>query len=375
MIISEGEQTVKNAKKNAGTELDPEAIVPVKKNIDEELAALTERGLKKGRLTMEEITRDLVLNCDASVDDVDKACKKLIANKVTVVSDEPVTVDFDESYVFEDSTKAYLKSLGKVELLTPEREKELAKRIADGDKAAKNELTEANLRLVVSIAKRYVGRGLDLDDLIQLGNLGLMTAVDKFDYTKGFRFSTYATWWIRQAITRSIGDLAHPIHIPGYVKDNMDKIKKLSSEIEQKTGEPASVSELAELMQMSEKRIQFYQQLMPKPRSIDDPVGEDDGNTTIIDIIHDPNARTPEEVIEDGILRELIFDAISALDPREQIIIIDRYGLNDGRPKTLEEVGAIHNITRERVRQFEQKALKKLRAPKLSKSIRNYRSA
>ena len=141
MIISEGEQTVKNAKKNAGTELDPEAIVPVKKNIDEELAALTERGLKKGRLTMEEITRDLVLNCDASVDDVDKACKKLIANKVTVVSDEPVTVDFDESYVFEDSTKAYLKSLGKVELLTPEREKELAKRIADGDKAAKNELT------------------------------------------------------------------------------------------------------------------------------------------------------------------------------------------------------------------------------------------
>jgi len=128
-------------------------------------------------------------------------------------------------------------------------------------------------------------------------------------------------------------------------------------------------------MQMSEKRVQFYQQLMPKPRSIDDPVGEDDGNTTIIDIIHDPNARTPEEVIEDGILRELIFDAISALDPREQIIIIDRYGLNDGRPKTLEEVGAIHNITRERVRQVEQKALKKLRAPKLSKSIRNYRSA
>ena len=279
-----------------------------------------------------------------------------------------------EGVALDDPVKTYLKEIGRVPLLSAEEEAALARAAQAGDEDARRRLSEANLRLVVSVAKRYAGRGLPFLDLIQEGNLGLMKAAEKFEPDRGFKFSTYATWWIRQAITRSIGDLAHPIHIPGYVKDNMDKIKKLSSEIEQKTGEPASVSELAELMQMSEKRIQFYQQLMPKPRSIDDPVGEDDGNTTIIDIIHDPNARTPEEVIEDGILRELIFDAISALDPREQIIIIDRYGLNDGRPKTLEEVGAIHNITRERVRQVEQKALKKLRAPKLSKSIRNYRS-
>ncbi len=360
---------------NKAKKINVEEIIPAKKTIDEELVVLTEKGLKKGKLTMEEVTRDLVLTCDASVEDVDNAYKYLIAQNVTIVPEEPISYEYDENYAYEDSTKEYLKVLGKIELLTAEKEKELAQRVADGDKSAKDEFIKANLRLVVSIAKRYVGRGLDFDDLIQLGNLGLITAVDKFDHTKGFRFSTYATWWIRQAITRAIGDLAHPIHIPSYVKDNMDKIKKLSSEIEQKTGRQATAEELAEIMQIDVKRVQFYLQLMIKPRSIDDPVGEDEAGTTIIDILHDPDAQTPEDILEDGILRELIFKAIELLDPREQAVIIDRYGLNDGRIKTLEEVGAIHNVTRERVRQVEQKALKKLRSSKISKQLRSYKDA
>ena len=371
MIISEGEQTVKNAKKNAGTELDPEAIVPVKKNIDEELAALTERGLKKGRLTMEEITRDLVLNCDASVDDVDKACKKLIANKVTVVSDEPVTVDFDESYVFEDSTKAYLKSLGKVELLTPEREKELAKRIADGDKAAKNELTEANLRLVVSIAKRYVGRGLDLDDLIQLGNLGLMTAVDKFDYTKGFRFSTYATWWIRQAITRAIADQARTIRIPVHMVETINKLTRTTRLLVQRYGRDPSPAEIGAEMGVSEERVREIQRIALDPVSLETPIGEEE-DSHLGDFIEDQNVSAPQDAATFTMLKEQLLGVLDTLTPREEMVLRLRYGIDDGRPRTLEEVGKEFDVTRERIRQIEAKALRKLRHPQRSKKLKDF---
>ena len=205
--------------------IDRASIEPEKRTLNEEIAFLVKSGGKKGYLTTDEVSEALVLYCDASSDDIDNAYEELAKNNVLVVGEEPSDAE-EFFYRGEDSTRTYLKALGKVTLLTAEEEKELAKKAAEGNRDAKNALIEANLRLVVSIAKRYVGREIDLDDLIQLGNLGLITAVEKFDYTKGFRFSTYATWWIRQAITRYIGDLTHPIHIPGYVKDNLDRKRR-----------------------------------------------------------------------------------------------------------------------------------------------------
>lgn len=353
--------------------LDRASIEPEKRTFSDELALLVKSGGKKGYLTTDEVSEALALYCDASSSDIDNAYDELAKNNVLVVGEEPSDAE-ETFYRGEDSTRTYLKALGKVSLLSADEERELAKKAADGDRDAKNALIEANLRLVVSIAKRYVGRELDLDDLIQLGNLGLITAVEKFDYTKGFRFSTYATWWIRQAITRYIGDLAHPIHIPGYVKDNMDRMRRYSLDIEQKTGRPATVDELAAAMGLDEKKILFYQKLLLKEKSIDETMGED-GDATFAEVLKDEKIRLPEDVVEDNILKELINEAIASLEPREQIIIRLRYGLDDGKPKTLEEVGAMFNITRERVRQVEQKALKKLRSPRLSKPIRNYQSA
>ena len=353
--------------------IDRASIEPEKRTLNEEIAFLVKSGGKKGYLTTDEVSEALVLYCDASSDDIDNAYEELAKNNVLVVGEEPSDAE-EFFYRGEDSTRTYLKALGKVTLLTAEEEKELAKKAAEGDRDAKNALIEANLRLVVSIAKRYVGREIDLDDLIQLGNLGLITAVEKFDYTKGFRFSTYATWWIRQAITRYIGDLAHPIHIPGYVKDNLDRMRRCSLDIEQKTGRPATVDELVSAMGVDEKKILFYQRLLLKEKSIDETMGED-GDATFAEVLKDEKIRLPQDVVEDNILKELINEAIASLEPREQIIIRLRYGLDDGRHKTLEEVGAMFNITRERVRQVEQKALKKLRSPSLSKPIRKYQSA
>ena len=340
------------------------------------LTALKEVS-SKGFVTFDEVENNLdKMKFDLTPEQYAELYKFLEDNGISVtdvVSDDLLTKGVIDISI-DDPVKMYLKDIGKVPLLSAEEETELARRMQDGDEEAKKLLSEANLRLVVSIAKRHVGRGMLFLDLIQEGNLGLMKAVEKFDYTKGFRFSTYATWWIRQAITRSMADLAHPIHIPGYVKDNIDRMKRMAADIEQKTGVPAEDEELAARMNITVERVRFYRQLMQKPKYTDEAVGEDGDGATFGESIPDPTAPMPEDIIEQGLLKELLFAAISALEPREQIIILDRYGLKDGKPKTLEEVGLLHNITRERVRQVEQKALKKLRSPKLSKQIRNYRN-
>lgn len=355
------------------TEFSMLEIVPEKRSLQEQIAILVRSGAKKGYLTTDEVSEALALYCDASSGEIDDAYEQLAKNNVLVVG-EASEAEYEPVRSADDATKTYLKELGKTTLLSAEEERALAEKASAGDGKAKNALIVANLRLVVSVAKRYTGRGLELDDLIQLGNLGLMTAVEKFDYLKGFRFSTYATWWIRQAITRSLGDLIHPIHIPGYVRENMDRMRRFSAETEQRSGRAATVEELAEYMGLDEKKVVFYQKLLLKEKSIDESVG-DDGDATFADILRDDKLRLPEEVAEDKLLRELIDEAVEALDPREQVIIRLRYGLDDGRPKTLEEVGAMFNVTRERVRQVEQKALKKLRSPELSKPIQNYRGA
>ena len=337
------------------------------RSIEEELEVLKKTGRRKGWLTIEEVTEQLVVRCDASKVDVERALKKLEEDRILLIAenDEIQT----EEYASVDSTKTYLKSLGRVALLTPEEEVELSQKIQQGDKTAKNKLIEANLRLVVSVAKRYVGRGMELDDLIQLGNLGLMTATEKFDYSKGFRFSTYATWWIRQSITRSARDIAHTIHTPGYVLDKIDKMQRYSNQIEQTTGSPATVEQLSKAMGEDEKKILMYQRLQLKEKSIYETLG-DDGDTALVDVLADPNEKSMEEVVVDEYMRDLILTVVNSLDPREALIIRLRYGLDNGVPMKLKEVGKIFNITRERVRQIEQSALKKLRTPKLNKSLR-----
>lgn len=342
------------------------------RTVEEELAILVQMGKRKSWLTTEEVAEHLVVHCNASVEDVEKAIKKLEEERILVVSEgtEEQADEQTDEYVSADSTKSYLKSLGKVALLSAEEEIELAKKIQKGDREAKNKLIEANLRLVVSVAKRYVGRGMELDDLIQLGNLGLMTATEKFDYTKGFRFSTYATWWIRQSITRSARDIARTIHTPGYVLDKIDKMQRLSNQIEQKTGSPATVEQLSKAMGESEKKILMYQRLQMKEKSIYETLGED-GDTALVDVLSDPNEKSMEEIVVDEYMRDLILTVVNSLDPREALIIRLRYGLDNGIPMKLKEVGKIFNITRERVRQIEQSALRKLRSPKFNKTLRS----
>ncbi len=271
----------------------------------------------------------------------------------------------------DDPVKMYLKDIGKVPLLSADEEIELAKRMQEGDEEAKKRLSEANLRLVVSIAKRYVGRGMLFLDLIQEGNLGLMKAVEKFDYQKGFKFSTYATWWIRQAITRAIADQARTIRIPVHMVETINKLTRVSRILLQKLGREPTPAEIAAEMNISEERVREIQKIAQDPVSLETPIGEEE-DSHLGDFIEDETTVTPSDSVSTAMLKETLLSVLNTLTPREEKVLRLRYGVDDGRPRTLEEVGREFNVTRERIRQIEAKALRKLRHPSRSKHLKDY---
>ncbi len=279
----------------------------------------------------------------------------------------------DEGVAVDDPVRMYLKDIGKIPLLEPERETLLAEKIAEGDEDAKNELVEANLRLVVSIAKKYVGKGMYFLDLIQEGNLGLIKAVEKFDYTKGYKFSTYATWWIRQAITRAIADQARTIRIPVHMVETIHRVSRTSRQLLQEYGREPTIDEIAEKLGMSAEKVREIMKAAQDPVSLETPIGEED-DSHLGDFIPDDSSPTPAEAVSYQLLREQLNKVLHTLTPREEMVIKLRFGLEDGRSRTLEEVGKEFNITRERIRQIEAKALRKLRHQSRSKILKGFLS-
>ena len=280
-------------------------------------------------------------------------------------------VDLLEGIGTEDPVRMYLKEIGTVPLLSADEELVLAKRKAEGDESAKERLIEANLRLVVSIAKRYTGRGMSFLDLVQEGNLGLIKGVEKFDYTKGYKLSTYATWWIRQSVTRVLADQARTIRVPVHMVETINKMSKMQRKLTLELGYEPSVTELAEALEMSEDKVMEIMQIAREPASLETPIGEED-DSNLGDFVADNNVLTPEGNVESVMLREHIDALLGDLKERERQVIVLRFGLEDGHPRTLEEVGKEFNVTRERIRQIEAKALRKLRNPVRSKRIRDF---
>lgn len=290
--------------------------------------------------------------------------------------DEEEEIDLDaidllEGIGTEDPVRMYLKEIGTVPLLSNDEELELAKRKAEGDTYAKDKLIEANLRLVVSIAKRYTGRGMSFLDLVQEGNLGLIKGVEKFDYTKGYKLSTYATWWIRQSVTRALADQARTIRVPVHMVETINKMSKMQRKLTLELGYEPSTAELAKALDMSEEKVNEIMQIAREPASLETPIGEED-DSNLGDFVADSNALTPEGNVESVMLREQINVLLGDLKERERQVIVLRFGLEDGHPRTLEEVGKEFNVTRERIRQIEAKALRKLRNPVRSKRIRDF---
>ena len=356
---------------------------------------LIEKAKKKGTLSNSEIIAALG-DTDYDVDQIDKLYEALDSLGIDVTEcfddddlvgeiDDEIESDLEnfdkpenmekilaqEGLTIDDPVKLYLKEIGSVPLLDADREAELAKRMSEGDEQAKQELVEANLRLVVSIAKRYLGKGLSFLDLIQEGNLGLMKAVSKFDYTKGYKFSTYATWWIRQAITRAIADQARTIRIPVHMVETIHKVTRISRQMLQEKGREVSAAEVAKEMNMNPEKVREILKIAQDPISLETPVGEEE-DSHIGDFIEDQESPAPAEAASYELLREQLNEVLHTLTPREEQVLRLRFGLEDGRQRTLEEVGQQFNITRERIRQIEAKALRKLRHPSRSKKLRDY---
>ncbi|MGY0372390.1 RNA polymerase sigma factor RpoD [Clostridium sp. JNZ J1-5] len=339
---------------------------------------LIDKGKKKGSLSYKEIMDELD-NVELSPEQIEKIYTVLESMDIEIIGDmkdmeieeEELDLSIPEGISIDDPVRMYLKEIGKVPLLSPEEEIELAKRIEDGEMAAKKKLAEANLRLVVSIAKRYVGRGMLFLDLIQEGNLGLIKAVEKFDYRKGYKFSTYATWWIRQAITRAIADQARTIRIPVHMVETINKLIRVSRQLLQELGREPQPEEIAEIMEMPVDKVREIMKIAQEPVSLETPIGEEE-DSHLGDFIPDDEAPAPAEAAAFTMLKEQLINVLDTLTPREEKVLRLRFGLDDGRARTLEEVGKEFNVTRERIRQIEAKALRKLRHPSRSKKLKDY---
>ncbi|MFS8541629.1 MAG: RNA polymerase sigma factor RpoD [Tissierellales bacterium] len=347
---------------------------------------LIEKGKQKGILTYNEIM-DALEEIELDEEQIERIYQSLEELGIDVVGDKEEvkllntagdeTDDLEDDLSLprginvDDPVKMYLKEIGKIPLLTAEEEIDLAKRMEQGDEEAKKRLAEANLRLVVSIAKRYVGRGMLFLDLIQEGNLGLMKAVEKFDYRKGFKFSTYATWWIRQAITRAIADQARTIRIPVHMVETINKLVRVQRQLVQELGRDPTPEEIAKEMDMEPEKVREIMKIAQEPVSLETPIGEEE-DSHLGDFIEDDNVLAPQDAATFTMLREQLIDVLDSLTPREQKVLKLRFGLEDGRARTLEEVGKEFDVTRERIRQIEAKALRKLRHPSRSKKLKDF---
>lgn len=351
--------------------------------ISQRIRELIENGKGKGALTLKEITEQFS-DCEIEPEQFDKILDTLSELNIEIVKDEDVIepqpalpeqeekidISVPDGISIDDPVRMYLKEIGKVPLLSADEEIELAKRMENGDEAAKKKLIEANLRLVVSIAKRYVGRGMLFLDLIQEGNLGLIKAVDKFDYSKGYKFSTYATWWIRQAITRAIADQARTIRIPVHMVETINKLIRVSRQLLQEYGREPQPEEIAEAMDISVDKVREIIKIAQEPVSLETPIGEEE-DSHLGDFLPDDDAPAPADTAAFTLLKEQLMGVLSTLTPREEMVLKLRFGLDDGRQRTLEEVGKEFKVTRERIRQIEAKALRKLKHPSRSKKLKD----
>ena len=378
-------KTAKSKEKTEEKKTEPETKGA---NAEEKVKKILDQAKKKGKVTYDELASQLG---NANPDQVEKVFDAFEQMGINVIGDdgddlepdaedleevedisvEDLDVDNMEGISLDDPVRMYLREIGKIPLLSYDEELELAKRILEDDEEAKKKLTESNLRLVVSIAKKYVGRGMLFLDLIQEGNMGLIKAVDKFDYTKGFKFSTYATWWIRQAITRAIADQARTIRIPVHMVETINKLIRTSRHLLQQNGREPTPEEIAEEMEIPVEKVLEIQKIAQDPVSLETPIGEED-DSHLGDFIQDDDSPSPQDAASYTMLREQLEEVMKTLTPREAKVLRLRFGLDDGKARTLEEVGKQFNVTRERIRQIEAKALRKLRHPSRSKKLKEY---